>query len=459
MAIASDERLGSAPLVKLVFSLALPSVVAQLVNLLYSIVDRVYIGHIPGVGAMALTGLGLCTPIITLVSAFAVIAGLGGAPLAAMELGRGNREKASRILSASFVMLLFFSVVLTVSLLIFKLPLLRFFGASDVTIPYANEYVTIYLCGTIFVQLALGLNNFISGQGQAKIAMLSVVIGAAANIILDPIFIFLLDMGVQGAALATIISQGFSAAWVLRFLFSEKSIFKIRKEYIRPDFSIIGKIVSLGISPFIMQSTECLISIVFTNGLSKYGGDLYVGTYTVLQSVNQLLFIPSHGFTAGAQPIISYCYGAKKYDRVKQCYRIMVAVTLSVSVLFYLFIFFFPHLLAGMYTSDAALLQLSAEKLPIFMFGMSISGLLLSAQTSLLGMGQAKVSLFIACLRKIVMLTPLALILPRLGLGVDGIYFSEPISDLVSSISATILFYMISQKLLRSENTEKETEV
>ena len=458
MAIASDERLGSAPLVKLVFSLALPSVVAQLVNLLYSIVDRVYIGHIPEIGALALTGLGLCSPIILLVSAFAVIAGLGGAPLAAMELGRGDREKAGRILTMSFLMLLFFSIVLTISLLIFKLPLLRFFGASDATIPYANEYVTIYLCGTIFVQLALGLNNFISGQGQAKVAMLSVVIGAVANIVLDPIFIFLFGMGVKGAALATIISQGLSAAWVLRFLVSERSIIRIRREFMRPNFSIIGRITSLGISPFIMQSTECLISIVFTNGLSRYGGDLYVGTFTVLQSVNQLLFIPSHGFTAGAQPIISYCFGAGKNERVKQCYRIMVAVTLSVSLLFYLFVFFFPELLAGMYTSDAALLQLSAEKLPIFMFGMSISGLLLSAQTSLLGMGQAKVSLFIACLRKIVLLTPLALVLPRIGLGVDGIYLAVPISDLVSSISATILFYMISRKLLRKDNTTKETE-
>ena len=448
----SEERLGSAPLGKLIFSLAIPSVVAQLVNLLYSIVDRVYIGHIAGEGAMALTGLGLCTPILLIVSAFAAFAGMGGAPLAAMELGRGDREKASRILSMSLLLLVCFSVVLTALLLCFRLPLLRFFGASDATIGYADSYITIYLCGTVFVQLALGLNNFISSQGQAKTAMLSVVIGAAANIILDPIFIFLFNMGVRGAALATVISQGLSAAWVLWFLLSERSVLRIRREALKPDFGIIGKIAALGVSPFIMQSTECLIAIVFTSGLSKYGGDLYVGTYTVLQSVCQLVFIPAHGFTYGAQPIISYNFGAKNYLRVKRCFLIMTGIVLAYTLLFYLAIFLFSNALCGLFTSDLPLRSLSAQKLPVYMFGMSIFGLQMGAQTALLGMGQAKVSLFIACLRKIILLTPLALLLP-LAVGVDGIYLAEPISDAISAICSGVLFFLLSRKLLRSEES------
>ena len=459
----SDERLGTAPLGKLIFSLAIPSVVAQLVNLLYSIVDRIYIGHIADVGAMALTGLGLCTPILLVVSAFAAFAGMGGAPLAAMELGRGDREKASRILSMSLLLLVCFSVVLTAVLLLCRLPLLRFFGASDATIGYADSYITIYLCGTIFVQLALGLNSFISSQGQAKIAMLSVVIGAAANIILDPVFIFLFDMDVRGAALATVISQALSAGWVLRFLLSSKNVMPIRWKALKPDLAVIGKIASLGVSPFIMQSTECLISIVFTSGLSKYGGDLYVGTYTVLQSVCQLVFIPAHGFTYGAQPIISYNFGAEKFDRVKRCFLIMTGITFAYSLLFYVFIYICPRELAGMFTSDAALVQLSAEKLPIYMFGMSIFGIQMGAQTALLGMGQAKVSLFIACLRKIILLTPLALLLP-LAVGVDGIYLAEPISDAISAICSGLLFFLIARKLLRTApaadtQTETETEL
>ena len=442
-----ESRLGTAPHGRLVLSLALPSVLAQLVNLLYNIVDRVYVGHIADTGALALTGLGLCTPLILIVAAFAYFAGSGGAPRAAMELGRGDREKAGRYLAQSFLLMLVSAAVLTPLLLWLRAPLLRFFGASDDTIGFADRYIRIYLCGTVFVQLALGLNTFITAQGQAKTAMLSVVIGAAANIILDPIFIFLFDMGVEGAALATVISQAISAAWVLRFLLSKRSVLPLRLRDMKPDLSVIGEIASLGVSPFIMQVTECLIAIVFTNGLQHYGGDLYVGSYTILQSVMQLMFVPANGFTNGAQPIVSYNYGAGNYARVKRCFLLMVAAALGYTALFYALVALFPAFFAALFTSDAALRALAAEKMPIYLAGMSVFGLQMSVQSSFLGMGQAKVSLFIACLRKVILMTPLALILP-LFLDTDGLYLAEPIADGLSALTATVLFAVSARRLL-----------
>ena len=398
---------------------------------------------------MALTGLGLCTPIILIVSAFASFAGSGGAPRAAMELGRGNRGNAGRILTNAFIMLIAFSVFLPAVLLTFKTPLLYFFGASDSTIKYANDYLSIYLCGTIFVQFALGLNSFIACQGQAKTAMASVVIGAVANIILDPIFIFVLDMGVRGAAVATLISQALSAAWVVRFLLSKKSVIKIDLANLKPDMKIIGSIASLGISPFIMQSTESLIAIVFTSGLQKYGGDLYVGTYTILNSVMQLIFIPANGFTYGTQPIISYNYGAGNYSRIKKNYCIITGVALAYTTLFCTLAFIFPSALPSLFTDDAQLMSLTASKLPIFIAGMILFAIQMGAQTTLLGIGQAKISLFIACLRKIILLTPLALILPTI-FGVDGIYFAEPISDTISALTSLGLFIYVCKKHLKT---------
>ncbi|MGN1001979.1 MAG: MATE family efflux transporter [Oscillospiraceae bacterium] len=447
MAERSEERLGTAPLVKLIFSLALPSVLAQLVNLLYNIVDRVYIGHIPDVGALALTGMGLCLPIILVVSAFAAFAGSGGAPLAAIELGRGDREKASRILSNAVTMLLVFSVVLTVLLLAVKRPLLYFFGASDDTIGFADAYITVYLCGTVFVQIAMGLNNFVTCQGQAKTAMLSIMIGAVSNIVLDPLFIFVFHMGVRGAAVATVLSQMLSAAWVLRFLLSQKSVIRIVPAYMKPDRKVMGRIASLGVSPFIMQSTESLISIVFTSGLQAYGGDLYVGSYTILQSVMQLMNLPAHGFAFGTQPIVSYNYGAGNYDRVKKNFWIITLVGFCYTTVFYLLVLLAPRALAGLFTSDEALISLTAGKLPLFLAGMTVFAVQMSTQTTLLGIGQAKVSLFIACLRKIILLTPLALILPRF-LGVDGIYLAEPVSDAVSALTSLGLFLYVSRRNL-----------
>lgn len=445
----SEERLGTQPLLKLIFSLAIPAVLAQVVNLLYSIVDRIYIGHIADVGALALTGVGLCTPIILIVSAFSAFAGNGGAPLAAIELGRGDRDRASRILSNAVVMLLGFSVVLTVLLLFTKRPLLYFFGASDDTIAYAEGYITIYLCGTVFVQLSMGLNSFISCQGQARTAMLSVFIGAVSNLILDPVFIFIFDMGVQGAALATIISQAISAAWVLRFLLSDKSVIRIRRAYLRPSLPVIGKIASLGISPFIMQSTECLIAIVFTSGLQRWGGDLYVGSYTILSSIMQLMVFPANGFAYGTQPIISYNYGAGNYGRVKKNFWIVSAICLAYTAVFYVAAIVAPGFLAGLFTPDEALASLAASKLPVFLGGMVIFAFQMSAQASLLGIGQAKISLFLACLRKMILLTPLALVLPNF-MGVDGIYWAEPISDTLSALTSVALFSYVSHRYLKT---------
>ena len=444
----SEERLGREPLLKLAFSLGIPAVLAQIVNLLYSIVDRVYIGHIPEVGALALTGMGLCTPILLIVSAFSAFVGMGGAPLAAMELGRGDREKASRILNNGLIVLLVFSVMLPAALMVSREPLLRFFGASDDTIGYADSYLSIYLCGTVFVQLSMGLNSFISCQGQAKRAMLSTCIGAVCNIILDPIFIFAFDMGVRGAAVATVISQAVSAVWILSFLLSEKSAIRISRRPMKPSRAIILKIAALGISPFIMQSTESLISIVFQHGLQKYGGDLYVGSYTILSSVMQLMVFPANGFAYGTQPIISYNYGAGNYGRVKKNFWIVSAICFAWTAIFYVVALLNPGMLAGAFTSNAELAALSASKLPIFLGGMVIFAFQMAAQVSLLGTGQAKASLFLACLRKIILLTPLAIILP-LFMGVDGIYLSEPISDILSAITSLGIFMYVSCKVLR----------
>ena len=312
----NDEKLGTAPLGRLMLSLALPTVLAQLINVLYNVVDRIYIGHMQGDGNLALTAVGVTLPIITLIAAFSAFAGAGGAPLAAIELGKKDERKASLIMGNSAWLLVFFSIVLTIGFLIFKIPILYAFGASSKTIAYANDYITIYLLGTIFVQLALGLNAFISGQGAAKAAMLSVLIGAVINIVLDPIFIFALHLGVRGAALATVISQFVSAVWVVSFLKSKRSVLYLK--LVRPDKSLILKIAALGIAPFIMQSTESLVTITFNTGLQRYGGDLYVGSMSILMSIMQLIVIPVNGITQGVQPIVSYNYGAGNRLRVKE---------------------------------------------------------------------------------------------------------------------------------------------
>ena len=447
----NDEKLGTAPLGRLMLSLALPTVLAQLINVLYNIVDRIYIGHMQGDGNLALTGVGVTFPIITLIAAFSAFAGAGGAPLAAIELGKKDERKASLIMGNSAWMLVLFSIVLTIGFLIFKVPILHAFGASSKTITYANDYITIYLLGTIFVQLALGLNAFISGQGAAKAAMLSVLIGAVINIVLDPIFIFALHLGVRGAALATVISQFVSAVWVVSFLKSKRSVLYLK--LVRPDKSLILKIAALGIAPFVMQSTESLVTITFNTGLQRYGGDLYVGSMSILMSIMQLIVIPVNGITQGVQPIVSYNYGAGNRLRVKETVIRLISACLLGTLILAGVAIFCPGIYASMFTNDAELVALTCRIMPIFFLGIAIFGIQAACQSTFLALGQAKVSLFIAMLRKIILLIPLALILPKF-LGVKGIYVAEPVSDVISVIVTSVLC-VITLKRIFSEMEDK----
>lgn len=444
----NDERLGTAPLGRLMVSMALPAVAAQIINVLYNIVDRIYIGHIPGYGELALTGVGVTAPILMVISAFSAFAGMGGAPQASIQLGKKNYEKAEQILGSSAAMLLFFSAVLTLLFQIFKTPVLYAFGASDRTVVYAREYITIYLFGTVFVQFALGLNTYISGQGNAKVAMLSVLLGAGTNIVLDPIFIFGLGMGVRGAALATILSQALSAVWVIRYLTSAKSVIRIRKKYIRLDKKIIAGIAALGISPFIMQSTESLVMITLNSGLQKYGGDLYVGTMSIMSSIMQLIIVPVQGISQGIQPIMSYNYGAGNLKRVKAAFSRMIIVCLMGTLLFGGLAVLKPEIYARLFSSNADLVDLTCRHMPVYFLGITIFGIQMGCQTTFLALGQAKVSLIIALLRKIILLVPLAILFPKF-MGVQGIYLAEPVADFTSVTVTIILFSLTAQKILR----------
>ena len=450
-----QSLLGSAPIGKLMAKLALPSIVAQVINILYNIVDRIYIGHIEEGSSLALTGLGICFPIITLISAFSAFAGAGGAPLAAIELGKSEydakaKEKANEILGNVIIMIIGFSLILSVFFYLFKEPILLAFGASENTLPFAKDYLEIYLIGTLFVQISIGLNPFISCQGFAKTAMASVIIGAMANIILDPIFIFGLNLGVRGAAFATVISQGISAIWIIRFLASKKSALPLSVKIIRFRPKIIGKISSLGISPFIMQSTESAIFVVFNSGLQKYGGDLYVGAMTIMQSIMQMCFVPLSGFTDGVQPILSYNYGAKKNDRVKDAIKKMLVISFSASIVMGVLVPLFPMQIARIFTSNIDLLLVTCQVLPIYFGAVWIFGIQMAAQRTFVGLGKAKTSLFIALLRKVILLIPLALILPNF-IGVNGILWAEPIASTISAITSGIFLFFTYKELDKNQ--------
>ncbi len=436
----SEEALASAPIGPLMVKLALPAVAAQLINMLYNIVDRIYIGHIEEVGRAALTGLGVTFPILMLISAFTAFAGMGGAPLASIRLGAGDREEAERILGNSAALLLILAAVLTVVFSIFKEPLLMAFGASEETIGYALDYISIYLMGTVFVQLALGLNAYITAQGQALVAMASVLIGAVLNILLDPLFIFTFRRGVQGAAIATVISQGVSACWVVGFLCSERSGLRIRARNMRLERKVVGRIASLGIAPFIMQSTESLVTVVLNSGLQHYGGDLYVGTVTVMQSVMQMVVMPVQGITQGVQPIMSYNFGARNYDRVREVFRLLLRTTLTVTVTAFLVVFLFPEPLALIFNDDRELVALVGKVMPIFFAGIWAFGAQMACQVAFMAMGQARTSLFLALLRKVILLVPLAILLPMIAQDVMGIYVAEPVADILASATTLTLF-------------------
>lgn len=440
----SEDRdfLGKEPLGKLLPRLAVPTVAAQLINMLYNIVDRIYIGHIPKVGALALTGVGVCMPLILIVSAFAALVGNGGAPRASIALGKGEKESAEKILGTCFTMQIVISLILTVVLLLWNRNFLLAFGASENTIEYGVSYMNIYSVGTIFVQLTLGMNFFITAQGFAKTGMLSVLIGAISNIVLDPILIFGFHMGVKGAALATIISQGLSCIWVLSFLFGKKTTLRIRRENMNLKPSMVLPILALGSSVFVMQSSESIISICFNSSLLKYGGDIAVGAMTILTSVMQFAMLPLQGLGQGAQPIISYNYGARKKDRVKGAFKLLLKSSMVYAALLWIAVMLFPQLFAGMFTSDPALLEFTKTALRIYLAAMFIFGIQLACQLTFMYLGNAKASIVVAVMRKFVLLIPLIYIMPAIlkNNQTMAVYLAEPIADILAVCFTIVLF-------------------
>ena len=448
---ARTQDLGKGSIPRLLAQLAIPAVVAQIVNLLYNIVDRIYIGHIPGIGAAALTGVGLFAPLLMLINAFAMLSGSGGAPRAAIFMGKKDNETAEKIMGNCFSLILLFAVGLTVLCSIFTPRLLRLFGASDATLPYAVEYARIYIFGSIFVLIVLGMNLFITTQGFSKISMMTTLIGAVINVILDPIFIFVLDMGVRGAAIATVLSQAVGAIWVLRFLTGKKTILKLKLSNMKLDPKVFGPCLALGISSFVMISTESLLSISFTSSLARYGGDVAVGAMTIITSVNQLITMPLQGICQGGQPIISYNFGAGNKDRVKKAFFTQFCVCVTFTIAGWLIMMIAPQLFAGLFTSDMTLVDFTSWALHNYMAGIFSLGFQVSCQQSFMALGQAKVSLLLACLRKIVLLIPLIFILPCfLADKVFAVFLAEPISDILAAIVTTITFLTRFDKILEA---------
>ena len=448
--------MGSGSVKKLLLQMAIPALVGQVVNLLYNIVDRIYIGHIPEIGASALTGVGLFTSILMFITAFAMLAGAGGAPRAAIAMGQGDKDRAEKIVGNCFTLLMIFAVILT-GVLYFAAPtLLRLFGASDVTLPYAVTYGRIYVLGCVFVLTVMGMNPFITTQGFAKISMLTTVIGAAINIVLDPIFIFGLNMGVAGAALATVISQAVSAVWILKFLTGKKTILRLKPSNMKLIPSVFLPCLGLGISTFVMVSTESLLSISFTTSLSRYGGDVAVGAMTVLTSISQLINMPLSGICLGGQPLISFNYGAKKYDRVKEAFLSVFVVCVGYASLFWVMLMVMPQVFAGIFTSDTELVNYTAWAIRIYMAGIFSLGFQLSCQQSFMALGQAKISLVMALLRKIILLIPLIFILPMFFQDkAFAVFLAEPVSDVIAAAVTAISFFCFFRKMLKeaAQNT------
>ena len=449
------EFLRTEPLGKLLLKLALPTVAAQLINMLYNIVDRIYIGHIPEIGAAALTGVGVCMPLIMIVSAFAALVGYGGAPRASIFMGKKDRASAEKTLGNCFVLQILISVVLTAVLLIWNRDLLMAFGASENTIEYGVRYMNIYALGTVFVEITLGMNAFITAQGFAKTGMLSVLIGAVANIILDPVFIFGLDMDVQGAALATIISQALSCIWVVGFLCGKKTYLKIRKANLRLSPKIIFPCLALGVATFIMQASESVISVCFNSSLQKYGGDVAVGAMTILTSVMQFAMLPLQGLGQGAQPIISYNYGAGDAGRVRGAFRLLLKVSLGYATLLWLLVMLLPGGFAAMFTSDAALLDYTRTALRIYMAAMFLMGIQMACQMTFNALGKATESIIVAVMRKFVLLIPLIYIMPHVirGNQTMGVYLAEPIADTLAVTFTAILFTVQFRKIIKKIGT------
>ena len=441
--------LGTEPVGKLLLKLSVPTVIAQLINMLYNIVDRIYIGHIPGDGSLALTGVGVCMPIIMIVSAFAALVSSGGAPRASIYMGKQDNDSAENILSNCFSLQIIVSVILTVILLIWGKDLLLAFGASENTISYAVDYMNVYAFGTLFVQLTLGMNAFITAQGFTSISMVSVLIGAVCNITLDPIFIFVLHMGVKGAALATIISQAISTIWVVLFLCGKKTQLHLRKKYMRLVPKVILPCVALGLAAFIMQASESVVSVCFNSSLLRYGGDIAVGAMTILTSVMQFAMRPLQGIAQGAQPISSYNYGAKNADRVKKTFRLLLIVCLSYSAILWAAVQLVPRMFVSIFTADTSLIDFTAPMLKIYLGGLFLFGIQIACQMTFTSLGKAVNSIIVAVVRKFVLLIPLIYIIPHMVSNpTTGVYMAEPIADIIAVLFTSVLFTIQFKKAL-----------
>lgn len=437
---------------RVIMRMAIPMMMAQLVNVLYSVVDRMYIGHIPEVGSLALTGIGLTMPIISIISAFANMCGMGGGPLCSIARGEGKLEHAQKIMGNALTMLLILGVVLTVLIQLFMEPVLYLFGASDKTYPYAADYCRIYAWGTIFVMISLGMNSFINAQGFSKMGMLTVLLGAVVNIVLDPVFIFVFDMGIAGAAIATVIAQACSAVWALCFLKSRRAILELSHRYMPLQPKIVGRIMALGTTGFIMSATNGAVQIVCNAQLQRFGGDLYVGVMTVVNSVREVVFMIVHGLTSGAQPVLGYNYGARAYDRVKKGIRFMAAGSVAYSIVVWLLVMLIPKTLAMVFNNEPAMLEACAPAMRMYFCGFIVMSMQMVAQSTFVGLGKARQATFFSLLRKIFIVVPLVYLLPGpLGMGVDGVFWSEPISDLIGGVASFSVMYFTVYRRLGSE--------
>jgi len=457
--LAQDKNaLGTAPVGKLMVKLSVPAVAAQLVNALYNIVDRMYIGHMEGVGDLALTGLGVCFPILMFISALSALAGIGGGSRASIRMGEGDIDAAETILGASTALLLVMAALATGLFQVFKEPLLLLFGAGEgTTLPYALDYLSVYLWGSVAVLLSMGLNNFITTQGFSLFSMLTVVIGAVCNIVLDPIFIFGLGMGVKGAALATILSQGVSAVWVVSFLRGRRTLLKLRLKYLRLDRRVLAPVVAIGVSPFIMQSTESLVSIAFNTSLKAYGDDMYVGAMTIASSVMQVASMPLHGITQGAQPILGYNYGAGNFDRVRRAFKLLLTSCVVFTVAMWAAAECFPDVFIALFNDKPELVEVARRTIRVYLAGMFIFGVQTACQQTFVALGQAKVSLFLALLRKIILLIPLILILPHfLSDKVFAVWVAEPIADVLAATTTGCMFAWRFPRILEERREQLE---
>nr|WP_289063320.1 MATE family efflux transporter [uncultured Anaerostipes sp.] len=455
MKISREVDLGKEPIGRLLLVLAIPTIASQVINALYNMVDRMYIGHIPEIGAAALTGVGVSFPIIMIVSAFAALVGMGGAPQASIAMGRKDHDKAEKILGNCFTSLAVVAVILTIIVLVFKTPLLYLFGASSNTISYAEDYIEIYAVGTIFVQMTLGLNMFISAQGFSMISMLTVVIGAVTNIILDPVFIFGFHMGVQGAAVATVLSQALSAVWAVKFLTGKSTVLHLKKKCMKIEWKVMAPCVALGVAPFIMQSTESVLVLCFNSSLLKYGGDMAVGAMTILSSIMQFAMLPLQGLTQGGQPIISYNYGARNVERVKKGFKLLLIACLCYSTLMWAAAQLVPQLLVMIFTNDPQLMKLAVWALRIYMAGVLLMGAQVACQQTFIAFGNAKISTFLAIFRKIIVLIPMIYILPVFMKDkVLGVFMAEPIADTIAVCTTCVMFFISFKKLIKKMKKE-----